>query len=209
MNRCSLTCDAVIKLGAQDDTLVYLSLLPRELREEIDRRLQSAAWLFTGKLKRLDLPAEFVCYPFARTVSSEGEPVLVCGATDKYGKKAHRCHILRLNRSSRDTRSIITLRGNLLGVDEGAFAMLSLNIKTRSLANARPCLFLTAGSPTLIVCLVQKQPRVYDIDGREVNGSHTPPPAMALLGPFFFLLLLLSFFFLLLSLLNTRSLGAQ
>lgn len=126
MNRRSPACDAVIRHGAQDNTLVYLSLLPRELREEVDRRVRSVAWLCSGVPKRLDLPADLVRYlipPFVRTVSSEGEPVLVCRATDR-SHEAQWCHILRLNRPAGDARRIITLLGTLLGVDEGANAKL-------------------------------------------------------------------------------------
>lgn len=116
------SCAAVIKFAAQDNTLVYLSLLPQELREEVDRCVRSAGWLYSGVPKRLDLPESFVCYlmePFVRTVSSEGEPVLVCGGTDHYGE-APWCHIVRLHLPPGDTRRIITLLGSLLAVDEGA-----------------------------------------------------------------------------------------
>lgn len=71
-------CREIIKHAAQDNTLLFLSLLPLELHCVIDHFVRSLAWPASGVMRRLPLPDAVSAFDSAeQTVSAEGDLVIV------------------------------------------------------------------------------------------------------------------------------------
>lgn len=78
-----LTCQRVLQQAAQDNTQLYLSRLPPELREVVDRLMccVAPAWHFTGELVSLDLGDVEGGGEIQYAVRSNGERLVVLSAS--------------------------------------------------------------------------------------------------------------------------------
>lgn len=90
------TCDVAIKHAARADTTLYLSLLPAELRREVDRCC--AAWHFTGTLTASAVPL-LLSSVLAQQFEWRGQHTLVLGLADE---KVRGCVVVRTEDETAD-----------------------------------------------------------------------------------------------------------
>ena len=80
------TVRSLIKDAAQDNTLLYLSLLPPELRDRLDELVRASAWHFEPKLTSVYAPRAHFTFNWHLAVLESDERVIAWTSEQPPGK---------------------------------------------------------------------------------------------------------------------------